>query len=79
MTAKHPPEANPNRGYSYVGQESVSSISGFEKGLPQGKSIRDIKVSAFYMIRCEYPFHSNKHRKLSIWAPHMTASLTTSG
>jgi hypothetical protein len=56
MTAKHPPEANPNRGYSYVGQESVSSISGYEKGLPQGKSIRDIKVSASYMIRREHPF-----------------------
>ncbi|CAI7649217.1 unnamed protein product [Penicillium discolor] len=43
MTAKHPPEANPNRGYSYVGQESISSISGYDKGLPQGKSVRDIK------------------------------------
>lgn len=44
MLAKHPPKANPNRGYCYVGQESVSSISGFEKGLPQGKFVRDIKV-----------------------------------
>lgn len=44
MTAKHPPESTPNRGYSYVGQESVSSISGYEKGLPQGMTIRDIKV-----------------------------------
>ncbi|KAF7585780.1 hypothetical protein BBP40_010133 [Aspergillus hancockii] len=43
MTAKHPPQSTPNRGYSYVGQESVSTISGFEKGLPQGKTIRDIK------------------------------------
>ncbi|OJJ30905.1 hypothetical protein ASPWEDRAFT_54237 [Aspergillus wentii DTO 134E9] len=43
MTAKHPPESTPNRGYSYVGQESISSISGFEKGLPQGKAVRDIK------------------------------------
>lgn len=56
MTAKHPPEANPNRGYSYVGQESVSSISGYEKGLPQGKTIRDIKVSASSMTRREDPF-----------------------
>lgn len=45
MLAKHPPKANPNRGYCYVGQESISSISGFEKGLPQGKFVRDIKVS----------------------------------
>ncbi|KAJ6091602.1 hypothetical protein N7467_003571 [Penicillium canescens] len=43
MTAKHPPQANPNRGYSFVGQESVGSISGYEKGLAQGKSVRDIK------------------------------------
>lgn len=44
MTAAHPPEANPNRGYSYVGQESVSTLTGFDKGLPEGKHIRDIKV-----------------------------------
>lgn len=44
MLAKHPPQANPNRGYCYVGQESISSISGFEKGLPQGEFVRDIKV-----------------------------------
>jgi hypothetical protein len=50
MTAKHPPAANPNRGYSFVGQESISSISGYDKGLPQGKSIRDIKVTTSCMI-----------------------------
>jgi hypothetical protein len=44
MLAKHPPQANPNRGYCFVGQESISSISGFEKGLPQGQFVRDIKV-----------------------------------
>ncbi|KAJ6096017.1 leucoanthocyanidin dioxygenase [Penicillium sp. IBT 16267x] len=43
MIAKHPPEANPNRGYCYVGQESISTISGYEKGLPQSKFVRDIK------------------------------------
>ncbi|KAJ5852717.1 uncharacterized protein N7529_012102 [Penicillium soppii] len=43
MTSKHPPEANLNRGYSFVGQESISSISGYDKGHPQGKSVRDIK------------------------------------
>lgn len=56
MTAKHPPEANPNRGYSYVGQESISSISGYDKGLPEGKSVRDIKVSVSCTIRREHPF-----------------------
>lgn len=44
MLAKHPPESTPNRGYSFVGQESVGNISGFEKGKPQGKFVRDIKV-----------------------------------
>ncbi|CAF3496359.1 unnamed protein product [Fusarium graminearum] len=42
MIAKHPPQANPNRGYSFVGQENVANISGYEKGLgPQ--TTRDIK------------------------------------
>lgn len=44
MEAKHPPQANPNRGYSFVGQENVANISGYEKGLGPGKT-RDIKVS----------------------------------
>ncbi|KAK1543524.1 hypothetical protein CPAR01_04157 [Colletotrichum paranaense] len=43
MKAKHPPQANPNRGYSFVGQENVANISGYEKGLEPGKT-RDIKV-----------------------------------
>ncbi|KAK5088934.1 hypothetical protein LTR05_003158 [Lithohypha guttulata] len=33
MKAKRPAQANPNRGYSFVGQENVAGISGFEKGL----------------------------------------------
>jgi len=44
MKAKHPPQANPNRGYSYVGQENVAKISGYEKGRGPGQT-RDIKVS----------------------------------
>ena len=56
MTAKRPPEANPNRGYSYIGQESVSSIGGYDKGLPQGNSVRDIKVGVSCMIRRGHPF-----------------------
>lgn len=44
MEAKHPPQANPNRGYSFVGQENVANISGYEKGLGPGKT-RDIKAS----------------------------------
>lgn len=62
MTAKHPPESTPNRGYSYVGQESVSTISGFEKGLPQGQYIRDIKET-FDMGSPTDPLVSN------IWMP----------
>lgn len=43
MLAKHPPKANPNRGYCYVGQENVAQISGFGKDGGPGKT-RDIKV-----------------------------------
>lgn len=43
MTAKHPPQANPNRGYSYVGQENVAGISGYDKGLGPGTT-KDVKV-----------------------------------
>lgn len=46
MEAKHPPQANPNRGYSYIGQENVANISGYEKGLGPNKT-RDIKVSLY--------------------------------
>ncbi|KAL4883522.1 hypothetical protein BJY04DRAFT_226543 [Aspergillus karnatakaensis] len=42
MTIKHPPQANPNRGYSFIGQENVANISGYEKGVGPGKT-RDIK------------------------------------
>ncbi|KAM0814273.1 putative Fe2OG dioxygenase domain-containing protein [Seiridium cardinale] len=42
MKVRHPPQANPNRGYSYVGQENVAGISGFEKGLGPGKT-KDVK------------------------------------
>ncbi|KAH8651371.1 hypothetical protein BX600DRAFT_502104 [Xylariales sp. PMI_506] len=44
MVAKHPPKANPNRGYSYVGQENVAGISGYEKGKSPGLT-KDIKES----------------------------------
>lgn len=44
MEAKRPAQANPNRGYSYVGQENVANISGYEKGKGPNKT-RDIKVS----------------------------------
>jgi len=32
MTFAHPPRPNPHRGYSYVGQENISGVTGFEKG-----------------------------------------------
>lgn len=57
MIAKHPPESTPNRGYSYVGQESVGSISGFEKGISPGKQVRDIKVCS--LARKIYTQHVN--------------------
>lgn len=71
MTAKHPPESTPNRGYSYVGQESVSSISGYEKGLSQGKSIRDIKVCVHDTSKVKLVL-TNNLRKPSTWAQRET-------
>lgn len=47
MIAKHPPQANPNRGYSFVGQENVANISGH--GANPGKT-RDIKVSGLLLL-----------------------------
>lgn len=44
MYAKHPPQSNPNRGYSYVGQESIASISAYGRTASYGKDVRDIKV-----------------------------------
>ncbi|CAG9990749.1 unnamed protein product [Clonostachys byssicola] len=44
MKVKHPAQATPNRGYSYVGQENVGNISGFNKGLGPANT-RDIKES----------------------------------
>ena len=49
MKAKRPAQANPNRGYSYVGQENVANISGYEKGKGPNKT-RDIKVSTHRRI-----------------------------
>ncbi|KAF7517523.1 hypothetical protein G7054_g13796 [Neopestalotiopsis clavispora] len=44
MKAKHPPQANPNRGYSYVGQENIAAISGFGKGDGYGPgTTKDVK------------------------------------
>ncbi|CAI6100644.1 unnamed protein product [Clonostachys chloroleuca] len=44
MKVKHPAQATPNRGYSYVGQENVGNISGYNKGLGPANT-RDIKES----------------------------------
>lgn len=44
MVAAHPPRPNPHRGYSAVGQENISGISGFEKGVKVAPRVFDIKV-----------------------------------
>lgn len=46
MEAKHPPKVN--RGYRFVGQENVASISGYEKGRGPGTT-HDIKVDALFV------------------------------
>lgn len=47
MIAKHPPQSNPNRGYSFVGQENVANISGYEKGKAGVAATKDIKVCGY--------------------------------
>ncbi|OAA37397.1 Oxoglutarate/iron-dependent oxygenase [Metarhizium rileyi] len=43
--AAHPPEANPHRGYSYVGQEKLSRVKDYEKGKRSIVDVYDIKES----------------------------------
>ncbi|PHH65596.1 hypothetical protein CDD81_2031 [Ophiocordyceps australis] len=43
--AAHPPEANPHRGYSYVGQEKLSMVKDYEKGVREAVANYDIKES----------------------------------
>lgn len=50
MKAKRPAQANPNRGYSFVGQENMAGISGFEKGLGP-LTTKDIKVRKTFRTR----------------------------
>ncbi|OOQ89525.1 hypothetical protein PEBR_07905 [Penicillium brasilianum] len=41
----HPPRPNPHRGYSYVGQENISGVTGFERGEQSGQRVVDLKES----------------------------------
>ncbi|TQS32450.1 hypothetical protein Golomagni_07229 [Golovinomyces magnicellulatus] len=43
--AAHPPEPNPHRGYSYVGQEKLSMVKDYEKGDRNHVAVHDIKES----------------------------------
>ncbi|KAL8660529.1 MAG: hypothetical protein Q9202_006452 [Teloschistes flavicans] len=43
MKAAHPPAANPHRGYSMMGLEKISGITGFEKGKTESVEMVDIK------------------------------------
>lgn len=65
MLAKHPPKANPNRGYCYVGQENVAQISGFEKGSAPGTT-RDIKVRTSPLPTISTPTESNPHAQETV-------------
>ena len=48
--AAHPPEPNPHRGYSYVGQEKLSMVKDYEKGNRDHVAVHDIKVHT--LSRC---------------------------
>ncbi|KAL9002058.1 MAG: hypothetical protein Q9188_004992 [Gyalolechia gomerana] len=43
--AAHPPEPNPHRGYSYVGQEKLSKVKDYEKGSRNAIDVFDVKES----------------------------------
>ncbi|OIW29073.1 Clavaminate synthase-like protein [Coniochaeta ligniaria NRRL 30616] len=43
--AAHPAQPNPHRGYSYVGQEKLSRVKDYEKGVPENSVAHDIKES----------------------------------
>lgn len=45
MKAAHPPRPNPHRGYSYVSQESIAGVTGYEKGRFEKSPVVDVKVS----------------------------------
>ncbi|KAL2419946.1 2-oxoglutarate-dependent dioxygenase htyE [Exophiala dermatitidis] len=45
MTFAHPLKPNPHRGYSFVGQENISAISGFERGEEAPARVLDLKES----------------------------------
>lgn len=44
MKAPHPAEGSPHRGYTFVGQETTSFATDFEKGQMTEKAIFDFKV-----------------------------------
>lgn len=41
----HPPEPNPHRGYSYLGQEKLSKVKDYEKGSRNAIDVFDVKVT----------------------------------
>jgi hypothetical protein len=48
--AAHPEHPNPHRGYSYVGQEKLSKVKDFEKGVRDAAEVHDIKVTSNPMM-----------------------------
>lgn len=57
MIAAHPEQPNPHRGFSHVGLEHISGISGFEKGILSGAQVEDVKV-------CHH--HNEKQREKAL-------------
>ncbi|KAI5777593.1 hypothetical protein EDC01DRAFT_635506 [Geopyxis carbonaria] len=55
----HPPRANPNRGWSCIGQEKSSNITDFEKGKDGAVSVFDVKES-FDAGASDDPLFANK-------------------
>ena len=48
MKAVHPPQPNPHRGYSYVGQEILSMSQGSGNSVKDKEAVGDLKVIRSY-------------------------------
>lgn len=79
MKAAHPPRPNPHRGYSYVGQEKLSMVADYEKGVREGKVVHDVKVSVSMRscVTCLVP--TENARSPLTKAVRTTNSIPTSG
>jgi hypothetical protein len=78
MVAAHPPQASPHRGYSFIGQEKISGITGFADGKPDKTALQDIKVRDTLQLNNSLT-NITDIRSLSTWALPKTVTSPTYG